>query len=250
MTSELECRRYGSSMNSCRSRREATGWTSPIRATRPHAICRPPSTSSRRSGATSAPSSCRRRATPTCSPTSGSLESPAAPGRRDGGRRAGHARLQQLPRPDRRRARHAGRARRARAVRHRADRLAAAQRHDPAPPRARARARRVDGHRGGDRLHHRPPGQRGHARHAAGARRHRDRRLRRPRLDPRRLPALAGEAAPVPPQPAREAREDARPRATPTAAASSSSSTASSRWRATSPRCPRSSSCARRTARG
>ena len=106
----------------------------------------------------------------------------------------------------------AGRARRARAVRHRADRLAPAQRHDAAAPRPRARAGGVDGHRGGDRLHHRPPGQRGHARDAAGARRHRDRRLRRPRLDPRRLPALAGQAAPVPPQPARQAREDARAR--------------------------------------
>ena len=45
-----------------------------------------------------------------------------------------------------------------------------------------------------------------------GARRHRDRRLRRPRLDPRRLPALARQAAPVPPRPARQAREDARAR--------------------------------------
>ena len=71
--------------------------------------------------------------------------------------------------------------------------------------------------------------------HAAGARRHRDRRLRRPRLDPRRLPALAREAAPVPPQPARQAREDARARRRTTAAACSSSSTACSRWRATSP---------------
>ena len=70
----------------------------------------------------------------------------------------------------------------------------------------------MDGHRGGDRLHDRPPGQRRHARHAPRARRHGDRRLRRPRLDPRRLPALAGEAAPVPPRPARQAREDARAR--------------------------------------
>ena len=58
------------------------------------------------------------------------LESPAAPGGRDGGRRADHARLEQLPRADRRPARHAGRARRARALRHRPDRLAPAQRHD------------------------------------------------------------------------------------------------------------------------
>ena len=70
-----------------------------------------------------------------------------------------------------------------------------------------------------------------------GARRHGDRRLRRPRLDPRRLPALAGQAAPVPPQPPRQAREDARARRRATAAACSSSSTACSRWRATSRRC-------------
>ncbi len=42
-----------------------------------------------------------------------------------------------------------------------------------------------------------------------GVGRHRDRRLRRPRLDPRRLPALARQAAPLPPQPPGEAREDA-----------------------------------------
>ena len=60
---------------------------------------------------------------------------------------------------------HAGRPRRARALRDRPDRLAAAQRHARPAPRARGRAGRVDGHRGGDRLHHRPPGQRRHARH-------------------------------------------------------------------------------------
>ena len=69
----------------------------------------------------------------------------------------------------------------------------------------------MDGDRGGDRLHHRPPGQRGDARHAPRPRRHGDRRLRRPRVDPRRLPALAREAARVPPQPARQAREGAGP---------------------------------------
>ena len=42
--------------------------------------------------------------------------------------------------------------------------------------------------------------------------RHGDRRLGRPRLDPRRLPALAGQAAAVPPQPAGQAGEDARAR--------------------------------------
>ena len=77
-----------------------------------------------------------------------------------------------------------------------------------------------------------------------------DRRLGRPRLDPRRLPALARQAAPVPPQPARQAREDARARGRATAAACSSSSTACSRWRATSRRCRRSPTCAARTARG
>ena len=177
------------------------------------------------------------------------LESPAAPGGRDGGRRADHARLQQLPRADRRRAGDAGRARRARALRHRPHRLAAAQRDDRPAPRARARAGRVDGHRGGDRLHHRPPGQPRLPRHAARAGRHGDRRLGRPRLDPRRLHPLAGEAAPVPPRPAGQAGEDARPRATTTAAACSSSSTACSRWRATSPTCRGSPSCAASTAR-
>ena len=130
----------------------------------PHPICRLPSTSSRRSAGTSAPSSCAPPARPTCCPTSARLESPAGAGGRDGGRRADHARLQQLPRADRRRARDPGRARRARPLRHRPDRLAAAQRHDRPAPRARARARGVDGHRGGDRLHDRPPGQRRHAR--------------------------------------------------------------------------------------
>ena len=58
---------------------------------------------------------------------------------------------------------------------------------------------------------HRAPGQprRRSARPARPAR-HRDRRLRRPRLDPRRLPALAREAARLPPQPPGQAREDAR----------------------------------------
>ena len=68
------------------------------------------------------------------------------------------------------------------------------------------RDRRVDGHRGRDRLHHRPPGQRRDARHDPRPRRHGHRRLGRPRLDPRRLPALPGQAAPVPPQPPRQAR--------------------------------------------
>ena len=131
-------------------------------------------------------------------------------GGRDGGRRADHARLEQLPRADRRPARDGGRPRRAGALRDRPHRLAAAQRHARAAPRARARDRGVDGDRGRARLHHRPPGERRHARHDPLARRHGRRRLGRPRLDPRRLPALAGEAAPVPPQPARQARALAR----------------------------------------
>ncbi len=65
----------------------------------------------------------------------------------------------------------AGRRGRAAPLRHRADRLAPAERHDPAAPRARARDRRVDGDRGRDRLHDRPPGEPRHARHAARARR-------------------------------------------------------------------------------
>ena len=83
-----------------------------------------------------------------------------------------------------------------------------------------------------------------------GARRHRDRGLRRPRLDPRRLRALAREAAALPPQPPGEAREDARARAGGRRRACSWSSTASSRWRATSRRCARSARSASATARG
>ena len=128
---------------------------------------------------------------------------------RDGGRAADHARLEQLPRADRRSARAPGRPRRARALRHRPDRLAPAQRHDRSAPRARGRARRLDGHRGRDRLHHRPPGQPRLPGDDPRAGRHRRRRLGRPRLDPRRLPALAGQAARLPPQPARPPREDA-----------------------------------------
>ena len=71
-----------------------------------------------------------------------------------------------------------------------------------------------------------------------GPRRHGDLRLRRPRLDPRRLPALRRQAAPLPPQPDRQAGADAGAGAPATAAACSSSSTGSSRWRATSATCP------------
>ena len=104
----------------------------------------------------------------------------------------------------------AGRARRPRPLRHRADRLAPAQRHDAAAPRARARARRLHGDRRRDRLHHRPPGERRDDRDAARPGRHRGRRLGRPRLAARRRDPLAGEAARVPPQPPGQAREHAR----------------------------------------
>ena len=176
---------------------------------------------------------------------------PDAARRRDGGQAPDHARLQQLPRAHRRRARQAGRARRAQPLRHRADRLALPERHDRPAPRARARAGRLaraprralvftTGHQANlGALGHDPrPG------------RHGGRRLRRPRLDPRRLHPLARQAAAVPPQPRRPAREHARRRPPATAAGSSSSSTACSRWRATSRRCPRSPSCAHATARG
>ena len=176
-TPELECSRYGSSMNSRRSRHDATGRTTTLTEADP--TCRPPSTSSRRSAGTSAPSSCGRPARPTCSPTSAALEGPAGPGGRDGGRRADHARLQQLPRADRRPARACRRARDA------LDRYGTGLTGSrllngtlDLHLRARGRARGVDGHRGGDRLLHRPPGQRRHARHDPRPRRHGDRRLR------------------------------------------------------------------------
>ena len=81
----------------------------------------------------------------------------------DGGPQPDHARLQQLPGADRRRARQAGRARRAEPVRHGHHRVALPQRDARPAPRARARAGRLAGHRRGARLHHRPPGQRGRA---------------------------------------------------------------------------------------
>ena len=129
-----------------------------------------------------------------------------------------------------------------------ADGVALSQRHDSPAYRARARDRRVDGDRGLDRLHDRLPGEPGDDRDDPRARRHGRLRLRRPRLDPRRLPALGRQAAPLPPQPHGQARADARARGARTAAECSSSSTASSRWRATSATCRRSSSCASATA--
>ena len=55
---------------------------------------------------------------------------------------ADHARLQQLPGPDRGRAGQAGRARRAASLRHRPDRIAVPERDDRPPPRARATSSR------------------------------------------------------------------------------------------------------------
>ena len=131
------------------------------------------------------------------------------PGGGDGGPRADHARLEQLPRPDHRRARQAGRTRRPGRLRHGPHRLALHERHDPAAPGARARAGRVDGHRA--RRWSTPPATRPTwaRRHPAGTRGHRDLRLGRPRLDPGRRVDVAGPHPPLPPQPPRQARADA-----------------------------------------
>ena len=82
-------------------------------------------------------------------------------------------------------------------------------------------------------------------RDAARPDRHRDLRLRRPRLDHGRRGDVARQGAAVPPQPARQARVDARRARPATAAACWWWSTASSRWRATSATCRASPSCAR-----
>ena len=66
--------------------------------------------------------------------------------------------------------------------------------------------------RGRDRLLDRLPVEPGHDRHDPRAGRHGDRRLRRPRLDPRRLPPLRRQAAALPPQPHGQAGEDAAAR--------------------------------------
>ena len=206
-TPEVECSRNGSSTNSRRSRRDETGRTTTLTETDP--TCRLPSTSSPRCAGTSARSSCARPARRTCCRTSGA--SRARPGpvvEMEGAERImlGSNNYLGLTADPRVQA----------AARDALDRYGTGLTGSrllngtlDLHLELEARARGVDGHRGGDRLHHRPPGQRRHARHAAGARRHRDRRLRRPRLDPRRLPALPGQAAPVPPQPARQAGEDA-----------------------------------------
>ena len=129
-----------------------------------------------------------------------------AAGGGDGGSPAHHAGVQQLPRADRRRAGQAGRARRAGPLRHGHHRLALPQRHARPAPGARAGAGRVAGHRGRARVHHRPSGQRRRPGHDPRARRHRGRRLRRPRVDPGRgddLPRQAPRVSPQPPGPAR-----------------------------------------------
>ena len=80
--------------------------------------------------------------------------------------------------------------------------------------------------------------------------RHGHLRLRRPRLDPRRLQALRSAPAALPPQPHGQARDRCWSAPPATRAPPWSSSTASSRWRATSATCRRSSSSAASTAPG
>ena len=106
-----------------------------------------------------------------------------------------------------------GAARRAGPLRDRPDRLAPAQRHDRRCTSS-SRPRSPTGWAPRTRSSSRPATRPTSARSGTilGAGRHGDRRLRRPRLDPRRLPALAREAAPVPPQPPRPAGEAARAR--------------------------------------
>ena len=148
---------------------------------------------------------------------------------------------QQLPRADRRRARHRRRARDA------LDRYGTGltgsrllngtiQLHLELEPEIAE----LDGHRGRDRLHHRPPGQRRHAR--ARSSRPATPSSPTPATTPRSSTAACSRA----PSCARSATtastsSSARSSGPPaTAAASWSSSTASSRWRATSRRCRRS----------
>ena len=168
----------------------------------------------------------------------------------DGGTRDDHARLQQLPGADHGRAGQAGGPRRPGALRHRRHRLAPAQRHHAPPRGAGARARRLDGDRGRDRLHDRLPVEPGRDQRHPRARRHRDLRLGRPRLDPRRLQALRRPPAALPPQPDGQAGDDAGAGRSPTRAGRWWWSTASSRWRATSATCRRSSSFAGASGRG
>ena len=151
---------------------ERPGRTSTATASRTPICPAPPSTSSPRSATTSAPRSCAPRARPTCCPTSACSSARRRPVvEMEGAERIMLGSNNYLGLTGDERV-IAGRPRRAGALRHRPDRLAPAQRHDPAAPRARARDRRLDGHRGRDRLHHRPPGQRRHARTLLGAGRH------------------------------------------------------------------------------
>ena len=198
-------------MNSRRSRRERRG--ADVHATRRRTLhAAPPSTSSRRSAATSAPSSCARRARPTCCPTSaGSRARPRPVVEMEGAERimlgsnnylglTGDERVMQGARD-------------------------ALERYGTGLTGSRLLNGTIDLHLELERELAEWMGTEdaivfttGHQANVGtlgtilGARRHGDRRLRRPRLDPRRLPALARQAAPVPPQPARQAREDARAR--------------------------------------
>ena len=248
-TPEVECSRYGSSTNSRRSRQPETGRTTTLIGDGPYQ-CRLPSTSSPRCAGTSARSSSGRPARRTCCPTSAAWRARPGPWwrwRAPSGSCSAPTTTSASP-PTRASAQ---------AARDALDRYgtgltgsAAAQRHARPAPGPRARARGVDGDRGGDRLLDRPPGQRRHARDDPRPRRHRDRRLRRPRLDPRRLPDLARQAAPVQAQPAREAREDAPARRRGRRRRAGGRRRRLLAWRATSRRCRGSSSCARPTARG
>ena len=127
------------------------------------------------------------------------------------GARAPHARLEQLPRPDRRRTRQGGRARRARALRDRPDRVAPHERHDPAAPRS-SRQEIADWLGAEDALVF-TTGYQANVGCLSGVLSASDTvivGLRRPRLDPRRLQALGSAPSAVSPQPARQARADAR----------------------------------------
>ncbi len=99
------------------------------------------------------------------------------------------------------------------------------------------RAGRVHGRRGRARLHHRLPRQHRRDRHAARPRRHRDLRLRRPRLDPRRGVALASADPAISATTGSTSSRRCCSEPSPTAAACSWSWTACSRWRETSRRC-------------
>ena len=157
-------------MNSRRSRPDRDG-PAPRRATAAHPTCPRPRIDvfAKARDARARWSSCARRARPTSLPYFRVLEGPARPVvEMEGAERimlgsnnylglTGDERVIQGARDA------------LDALRHRPDRLAPAERHDPAAPRARARDRRVDGHRGRDRLHDRPPGQPRHARARSSA---------------------------------------------------------------------------------